>query len=126
MGENIDVLVWRAEEIDSHGDLLTPKALQDMADRLIPGTAIPFNYDIRCPVGYIVAVWIDGKDLMATVRITDSGVVDAIKNGRAAIRPGFEIAEQHADNGPSNRVIDHITQANVSVTVTPMHLPGDQ
>ncbi len=124
--QNLDVLVWRAEEIDGHGDLLTPQALQDMADRLIPGTAIPLNFDLRNPVGYLVAVWIDGKDLMATVRVTDLGIVAAIKNGRAAVRPGFELAEQHTDNGPSKRVIDHVTAAHLSVTLTPMHLPGEQ
>ena len=126
MGENIDVLVWRAEEIDAHGDMLSPQALQDMADRLIPGTAIPFNFDLRNPVGYIVAVWIKGKDLMATVRVTDPGIADAINSGRASVRPGFEIAELHTDNGSSKRVIDHITAAHMSVCAQPMHLPGEQ
>lgn len=126
MSENIDVLVWRAEEIDEHGDLLTPQALQDMADHLVPGTAIPLNFDLRNPVGYIVAVWIDGKDLMATVRVTDPGIIDAITNGRAAVRPGFEIAEMHGANDSSKRVIDHITAAHMSVCLQPMHLPGEQ
>lgn len=127
MGENIDVLVWRAEEVDAHGDLLTPQALQQMANSIIPGTEISLNFDIRNMVGRVFAVWIDGKDLYVTVRVDDPGVVDAIKNGRAAVRPGFEIRESHTDNVAANkRVIDHIGQAHVSVTTTPMRPPGDE
>ncbi len=125
MSTNMDVLIWRAEEIDAHGDLLTPAALQDMADRIYSGMAIPLEFDIRNIIGHVVAPWIKGKELWATVTIDDPGVVDALNRGRASVRPGFEIAEQHADNGPASRVIDHVTGASVSVTMKPMHLPGD-
>lgn len=123
---NIDVLVWRAEEVDTHGDLITPAALQEMADGIIPGSAIPLNGDIRNPVGYVVAPWIVGKNLYVTAQIADPGIIDAIQNGRATIRPGFEIIASHTDNVVANkRVIDSIGHTHVSVTTTPMHLPGD-
>ncbi len=123
---NIDVLVWRAEEIDAHGDLVTPAALQEMADSIIPGTELSLNYDIRNMVGHVVRPWIEDKELHMTVQIDDPGVADAIQNGRAAVRPGFEIIESHTDDGAATNIVDSIGQAHVSVTTTPMHLPGDE
>lgn len=124
MSENIEVLIWRSDQIDEHGDLVTPQALQDMADRLTPGLAIPLNFDFRDIVGHIVKARVNGKELWATICICDPSVLDAIKNDHAAIRPSFGITASHTDNGAAKRVIDHIDEVHAVVTSTPMNLPG--
>lgn len=124
MGENIEALVWRANEADVNGDVFTADALRGMADGLIPGSEISFNFDFQRVVGYVVQPWIDGDDLYMYATFDDPEILEALRDGKAAIRPGFSIEAEHQED--CGRVIDAVGVVHVAVTPNPMPLPGDQ
>ena len=124
MEENFTALVWRANAEDAHGDTFTTDALKGMADGLIPGSEVFFNFDFRRVVGHIVQPWIDGDNLYVTVTFTDPEIIEALRDGKASIRPGFSVEGMHLEDGHS--IIDAIGTTHVAVTPNPLPLPGDQ
>lgn len=125
MAENFDLLVWRANVADAHGDIVTAKALQEMADALPFGMGVPLNFDIRQIVGKVVAPWIKDDELYVNVSISDPDVIAAIKSNRVALRPMFRVDASHVDDDEAIWYVDSIRAAHVSITTDPMPLPGD-
>lgn len=127
MGENIDALVWRAEQADTHGNMFTAEALKQMAEAegMRPGSDISSNFDFRKKVGYIVQAWIDGHDLYVTACFDDAHLVELLRQNELAIRPGFSIKAAHLDDA-GRQVIDEVDTAYVAVVSDPMLLPGER
>ena len=125
MSENIDVIVWRANQADMSGDVFTPEALKQMADGLIPGALIMLNYEMGKIVGTIVQAYIDGDDLRTIVQVDEPLIAKGLHDETLAIRPGFQIT---ASSQPSRdcRVIEKIGVVHISVLSSPMPLPGDK
>lgn len=121
---NIDILVWRANQEDANGHMLTYDALLGMAEGLTPGSEIFFNFDFRRRIGHVIQVWIEGDDLYVTAAIDEPVHFEALRDGKTAIRPGFSIEAEHQEDG--RRVIDEVGVTHVSATTSPMPLPGDQ
>ncbi len=124
MGENFDLLVWRAGKVDRDGYILTAKALKELADGLIPGVEISCNFDFHTVVGHIVQPWIDGDDLYVTVTISDPEAIKALHEGGTALRPGFQIERQRYR--AHETIVEGISMSYVSLMSTPLPLPGDQ
>lgn len=125
MTEKFDALVWKAQEVDIHGDTITPEALRDMADGLPPGSSISDDFDFWQRVGDVAQAWIDGHDLYVTATFDDADMVELLRQGKYAIRPGFSIEAMHKD-AAGNVVIDKIGVTHVAVTPNPIPLPGEQ
>ena len=47
-------LVWRANQVDTHGDIVTTKALEEMAERMCEGPPVSYNFDFKKQVGHVV------------------------------------------------------------------------
>jgi hypothetical protein len=124
VGENVDALVWRAQEPDTNGQAVTVEALKQMADGLRPGSVISNNFDFRQKIGYVVQAWIDGHDLYVTATFDDESLVELLRQGKLAVRPGFSIEEAH-QNEDGLTVVDTVGVTHVAVTPDPMPLPGD-
>lgn len=123
MSEQFDMLVWRANGVDMNGDILTPTALAMMADALLPGQAITFNFDFRNVVGKIIQAYVKNNELRATVVVTDCDVIEDIRKGKAALRPGFSIGASHlSDDG--HRVIEQVGEAYSGLMTNAMPLPS--
>ena len=123
MSENFDMLVWRANAVDANGDTLTTVALLSMANALIPGAEITRDFVFNHPVGHIVQPWVQNDELHVTAVFTDPDVIEAIREGKVSLRPGFSIGASHQVN--DKRVIDEVDQASVALTPNPMPLPGE-
>lgn len=124
MGENFDLLVWRAGRVDRDGYIFTTEALKGLADGLIPGAEISFNFDFRMVVGYIVQPWIDGDDLYVTVVIIDPKIIKALREGKVVLRPGYHIARR--SYRAYRTIVEEVGAAYVSMMVSPIPLPGEQ
>jgi hypothetical protein len=124
MGENIDALVWRSEQVDVRGEIVTAEALMDMVDALWTGSIITRDFNFRRPVGQIDQAWIDDHDLYVQAYFDDVDLVELLRQGKLAIRPGFEVEKMHLDEA-GHRVLDELGEVHVAVLSDPMPLPGD-
>ena len=125
MSENIDVIIWRANQADVNGDVFTPEALKQMAVGLIPGSSTPLNYGAGEVGGFIVQAYIDGDDLRAIVQVDEPIIAKGLRDEILAVRPGFSI--EACSTAPCGcRVIEKIGVAHISVVSSPMPLPGDK
>ena len=127
MSEDFDVLVWRANQVDAHGSVLTTKALEEMAARLRPGGRVSFNFDFRKIVGRVKRAWVADNDLYVCATVDDPEVIELLHTNKATVRPGFASEETYWDTAGGFSVINGISMSFVSVTPNPiMPLPGDQ
>lgn len=124
MSEQFDMLVWRADGVDLNGDILTPVALLAMADGLHPGTNITLNFNFGHPVaGQIVQAWVRKRELWVSAVFTDCDIIEAIREDKLTLRPGFSIEASHiSDDG--HRVIEKIGLADVGLLTNGMPLPS--
>ena len=124
MSENIDVIVWRANQADANGDVCTAEALKQMADGLIPGASTPLNYGAAV-CGLLVQAYIDGDDLRAIIQVDEPRIAKGLHDETLAVRPGFQI-EACATAPCGCRVIEKIGAVYISILSSPMPLPGDK
>ena len=124
MSEQFDMLVWRANGVDMNGAILTPAALLSMADALLPGREITLNFGFNNPVGKIVHAWANkNQELHVSAVFTDCDVIEAIREGKCTLRPGFSIETYHtSDDG--HRVIEKVGLADVGLMTNGMPLPS--
>lgn len=123
MSEQFDMLVWRSDGVDTNGDIVTPTALASMADGLFPGAEIMLNFGFNNPVGKIVQAWVKNKELYVSAVFTDCDVIEAIREGKFTLRPGFSIETSHiSDDG--HRVIEKVGLADVGLMTNGMSLPS--
>ena len=123
--QEVEFLLWRANNTDLHGDLMTSQALQGMADSLPKGKKISFNWDIRNMIGRVVRTRIEGDDLYVTAEIDAACVRKEMRVGKLTLRPGFRIASMWEDE-KENRIVDECDEAHISVVPKPLPLPGEQ
>ena len=124
MSEQFEMLVWRANEVDTNGDVLTPAALLSMADALFSGKDITIDFSFTNPVGKIVQAWVRNQELWVYAVFTDCDVIEAIREEKMTLRPGFSIkSSSRKDNGI--RVIDKVGTADVSLMTNGMLMPGN-
>ncbi len=125
MSEQFDMLVWRANGVDTNGNILTPAALSSMADALLPGRDITLNFGFNNPVGKIVHAWAKNQELHVSAVFTDCDVIEAIREGKSVLRPGFSIEVSHlSDDG--HRVIEKVGLADVGLMTNGMPLPSER
>lgn len=125
MGEAIEVLIWRGEQVDVYGDVFTADALRQLADSIQPGSPITVNFQQEQVVGRVVQTWLDGNDLRAYVTFEQESIAEAVQEGRLAVRPGFTSVKEHKE--PYGvRVFDQVSIGHVAVTPTPVPLPGER
>ncbi len=125
MSEQFDMLVWRANGVDMNGDIFTPAALLAMADKLLPGTSITFNFNYDTRVGTIVQAWVRNRELWVSAVFTDCDVIEWIREGKFTLRPGFSIEASHfGDDG--HRVIEKVGIAYVGLMTNGMPLPSNR
>ncbi len=123
MSEQFEMLVWRANGVDTNGDILTPTALATMADALLPGIDIDLNFDFNNVVGKIVQAYVKNDELWVTAVFTDCDIVEMIREDKAVLRPGFSIEASHRTE--SHRVIEKVGYTNVGLMTDGMPLPGE-
>lgn len=124
--KNFDSVVWRAKQADVNGDVLTPEALKQLADKMLLGSPITFDYQFDKEIGRVVQKHIVGNNLHATVQIDDSVILEGLRDGRFAVRPGFQIEGALPSPLCSCRVIHSISAAHFTVLSSPMPLPGQR
>ncbi len=125
MSEQFDMLVWRANGVDMNGDIITPAALSSMADALHSGTDISFNFNFGTGVGKIVQAWVRNRELWVSAVFTDCDVIEAIREDKLRLRPGFSIESSHiSDDG--HRVVEKVGLANVGLMTNGMPLPSER
>ncbi len=120
----VEVLMWRANETDLHGDLMTAEALKGMAESLTEGMKISLNWDFENMVGRVVRTRIDGDDLYVTAEIDAACIRKEMSDGKLTLRPGFVMTSGWKD-GEENYIIDECEKAFVSIVPKPLPLPGD-
>ncbi len=123
--QEVEVLVWRANQTDLHGDLMTSEALRDMADSLTEGMKISLNWDFTNMIGHVVQTRIEGDDLYVTAEIDASCVRKVMRDGKLTMRPGFEMTSWWKDE-QDNCIVDACEQAFVSIVPKPLPIPGEQ
>ena len=123
MSEQFEMLVWRANEVDTNGDVLTPAALLSMADALFSGKDITINFSFTNPVGKIVQAWVRNHELWVSAVFIDCDVIEAIREEKMTLRPGFSI-ESSSRKANGMRVIDKVGTADVGLMTDGMLLPG--
>ena len=117
MSEQFEMLVWRANEVDTNGDLLTSAALLSMADVLVTGKDITIDLSFATSVGKIVQAWVRNQELWVTAVFTDCDIIEAIREKKMCLRPGFSI-ESSSRNENGVRVIDKVGKADVGLMTT--------
>ena len=123
--QEVEFLMWRANQTDLHGDLMTSKALQGMAESLTEGMKISLNWDFTNMIGHVVRTRIDGDDLYVTAGIDAACVRKEMRDGKLTLRPGFEMTSWWKDD-EENCIVDECEQAFVSIVPKPLPLPGEQ
>ena len=123
--QEVEFLMWRANQTDLHGDLMTSKALQGMAESLTEGMKISLNWDFTNMIGHVVRARIEGDDLYVTVGIDAACVRKEMRDGKLILRPGFVMTSGWKD-GEENYIIDECEKAFVSIVPKPLPLPGEQ
>ena len=122
MSEQFEMLVWRANGVDTNGDITTPTALAMMADGMLPGDDINLNFGFNNSVGKIVQAWVKGDELWAAVVVTDCDVIESIREGRITLRPGFSIGASH-ESVDGHRVIEKVGLADTNVGLMTRGMP---
>ena len=126
--QEIEVLMWRANQTDLHGDLMTSEALQGLADSLIEkkkGKKISLNWDFTNMIGSVVWTRIEGDDLYVTVEIDAACVRKEMQDGKLTLRPGFEMTSWWKDE-QDNCIVDECKKSIISIVPKPLPLPGEQ
>lgn len=126
MSEQFDMLVWRANGVDTNGDIVTPAALSMMANQLHSGMDIPLDFRFGHPVvGRIVQAWIRNRELWVSAVFTDCDVIEAIREDKFTLRPAFSIEASHiSDDG--HRVIEKVGSTEVGLMTNGMSLPSER
>ena len=122
MSEQFEMLVWRANEVDTNGDLLTPAALLSMADSLFTGKDITVDFSFTNSVGKIVQAWVRNQELWVTAVFTDCDIIESIREEKMCLRPGFSI-ESASRNENGVRVIDKVGKADLGLMTNWMLIP---
>ncbi len=123
MSEQFEMLVWRANGVDTNGDIVTPTGLATMADSLLPGMDINLNFAFNHSVGKLIQAYVRGDELWATVVITEIEILEAIRGGSINLRPGFSIETSHR-NADGHRVITKTGTTNLGLMTSGMELPN--
>ena len=122
MSEQFEMLVWRANEVDTNGDALTPAGLLSLADSLVVGKDITVNFGFNNAVGKIVQAWVRNQESWVSAVFTDRDIIEAIREEKMTLRPGFVI-ESSSRNENDVRVIDKVDKAYVGLMSNGMPIP---
>ena len=122
MSEQFEMLVWRANEVDTNGDVLTPAGLLSLADSLVVGKDITVNFGFNNAVGKIVQAWVRNQELWVSAVFTDCDIIEAIREEKMTLRPGFVI-ESFSRTEDGIRLIDKVGKAYVGLMNNGMPIP---
>ena len=122
MSEQFEMLVWRANEVDTNGDVLTPAGLLSLADSLVTGQDITVNFGFNNAVGKIVQAWVRNQELWVSAVFTDRDIIEAIREEKMTLRPGFVI-ESFSRVEDDIRLINKVDKAYVGLMSHGMPIP---
>ena len=122
MSEQFEMLVWRANEVDMNGDVLTPAGLLSLADSLVTGQEIKVNFGFNNAVGKIVQAWVRNQELWVSAVFTDRDIIEAIREEKMTLRPGFVI-ESFSRTEDGIRLINKVGRADLGLMNNGMPIP---
>ena len=122
MSEQFEMLVWRANEVDTNGDALTPAGLLSLADSLVVGKDITVNFGFNNAVGKIVQAWVRNQELWVSAVFTDRDIIEAIREEKMTLRPGFVI-ESFSRTEDGIRLINKVGRADLGLMNNGMPIP---
>ena len=125
MSEQFKMLVCLADGVDLNGDICTPAALLSLAVGLHSGADISLDFRFGSSVGKIVQAWVRNRELWASIVVTDYDVIEAIREGKLTLRPGFSIEKAHISSD-GHQVIEKVGHTALGLMTNGMPCPSDR